>query len=346
MKEVKEILQRVSTFAPDERAVLATVIDLQGSGYRRPGARMLILPNGETFGMVSGGCLESDVMARAKKVLQTGRAEVFTYDTTRDENSVFSLNMGCRGVIRILLESIGRDSPLLHNLHAVRTDRQHRTMATFISHDTSSDTEFGGRLFRTEDGVLNHDRLPGFLQNASELKAQLDRFHQSGSPYAMQAIKLDEGTFEFAFESLKPPVLVLLFGAGADAVPFAKIASQLGWGTRVFDHRPAFLTKERFADADQLVLLSREQPIEHLVADERVAGARVDARQVAEGERSGHRGCAHAARRSPSGSVRSIGAVALTFAGPQVACTHSAKERGARQPSRSLRPELVARTGL
>ena len=267
MKEVKEILDRVSMFGIDERGVLATVVDLRGSGYRRPGARMLIMPDGETVGMVSGGCLESDVMERAKKVLLSGRAEVFTYDTTRDENSVFSLNMGCRGVIRILLEAIGRDSSLLQHLQAVREQRQHRSMATLISHDAGNDTELGGRLFLTADLAVTNDRLPRFLQDAPELRNELSRFHQTGSLYAIQEIRTDERSFEFAFESPKPPVQVLLFGAGADAVPFAKIASQLGWTTKVFDHRPAFLTKERFVDADQLVLLNREEPIEPPAAD-------------------------------------------------------------------------------
>ncbi|MEP6850469.1 MAG: XdhC family protein, partial [Acidobacteriota bacterium] len=70
---------------PDgDRAVLATVVDLKGSGYRLPGARMLITENGDTFGTVSGGCLEADVLERAKRVLKSGYAEVFVYDTTAD----------------------------------------------------------------------------------------------------------------------------------------------------------------------------------------------------------------------------------------------------------------------
>ena len=93
MKEVKEILDRVSAFGTNEKAVLATVVDVQGSGYRLPGARMLMLEDGETYGMISGGCLESDVLERAKKVVKSGRSEVFVYDTTNEENSVFSLNM-------------------------------------------------------------------------------------------------------------------------------------------------------------------------------------------------------------------------------------------------------------
>ncbi|MEO7658155.1 MAG: XdhC family protein, partial [Pyrinomonadaceae bacterium] len=82
MKEIREILSAVSTLALGEKAILATVVDVRGSGYRLPGARKLMLRTGETYGIVSGGCLEADVLERAKKVLATGRAEVFTYDTT------------------------------------------------------------------------------------------------------------------------------------------------------------------------------------------------------------------------------------------------------------------------
>ena len=267
MREVKEILERVSAFAPDERAILATVVDVRGSGYRLPGARMLILENGDTFGMVSGGCLEADVLERAKKVLTSGRAEVFTYDTTNDENSVFSLNMGCRGVVRILLERVGRENILLANLRSVREDREKRTIATLIASDASPDTQMGGRLFWEGKGNFTADRLPDCLQNLQSIRDACGSFHDSEKDYGFQNFETDEGSFEFAFESMKPPIALLLFGAGADAIPVARIASDLGWQITVHDHRPAFLTKERFAQADRLIFHNEENPIETIHAD-------------------------------------------------------------------------------
>lgn len=265
MKEVKEILERVATFGPNERAILATVVDVRGSGYRLPGARMLILENGDTFGMVSGGCLESDVLERSKKVLTSGRAEVFTYDTTNEENSVFSLNMGCRGVIRILLEPVGRDSFLLTHLQNVRDDRKRRTLATVIS--SGNGTELGGRLlYAGEDGFVA-DNIPGSLQNTQTLLDECARFHDSDTNYEFATIETPDGNVEFAFESIRPPVAMLLFGAGADAIPLANIASDLGWHTTVLDHRPAFLTKGRFAKADRIVLHNDENPIEPITGD-------------------------------------------------------------------------------
>ena len=198
MKEIKEILKHVSALADGEKAILATVVDVRGSGYRLPGARMLMLENGDTFGTVSGGCLEADVLERAKKILKSGESEVFTYDTTGDENSIFSMNMGCRGVIEILLEPIGKDSEIIAKMRSAYEDR--------------------------------------------------------------------EPSDEF-----ETPIAVMLFGAGADAVPFVRIASELGWQVTVHDHRPAFLTEERFPNAQKLVHQTVDEPPQ-IHADHRTAG--------------------------------------------------------------------------
>lgn len=270
MKETKEILERVASFAPDDRGIMATVVDVQGSGYRLPGARMLILENGDTFGMVSGGCLEADVLERAKKVLKSEIPEVFTYDTTNDENSVFSLNMGCRGVIRILLESVGPDSILLANLKGSREKRENRTAATLIS--GKDDIPLGGRLFYTRRDGFVSDKLPSSLPTLDSLRYECTRFHDAGSSYGFSTFDTSEGSFEFAFESIKPTVSLLLFGAGADAIPLARNASELGWQVSVFDHRPVYLTSERFAEADRLVLYDRENPIESAASDTRTVG--------------------------------------------------------------------------
>ena len=198
MKEIAEIINTVFSFGPDDGAVLATVIDVKGSGYRLPGARMLILADGRTVGTVSGGCLEADVLERAKKVMASGEAEVFTYDTTGDETSVFSMNMGCRGVIDIRLEPIGKFSEVIGKMRTAYEDR-------------------------------------------------------------------------FANDEFDVPIAVKLFGAGADAVPFVRIATELGWQVSVHDHRPAFLTPERFPTAHMLVHQLADDALTDLETDDRTA---------------------------------------------------------------------------
>lgn len=253
MKEISQILHKLSELTHDERAILATVVDVRGSGYRLPGARMLMLENGDTFGMVSGGCLEADVLERAKKVLQSGQAEVFTYDTTDDENSVFSLNMGCRGVIRILLEEVGNDDRLIESLRSAGSRRQRQVVATLISADSSIEVNVGGRVFCENTREIIFEGLPVALNTSHELSTECRRFFSSGTDYDFHTFNLPVGTFEFAFESIEPPISLLLFGAGADAVPLVKIVSELGWDVSVFDHRPAYLTPDRFPTATSLV---------------------------------------------------------------------------------------------
>jgi len=252
-----EIVARVALFDANTRAILATVIDVRGSGYRLPGARMLILQNGETCGTVSGGCLETDVLERARKVLGTGKAEVFTYDTTADENSVFSLNMGCRGVIRILLEPIDRESGLNKLLSCVWHERRKRTLATYIGGDPGETVRVGERVFLSANNKITSgseiaERFPG-------LDDDLRTFSETDAAYETVRYVNEQGEGEFAFESLLPPVLLLILGAGADAVPLARAGFDLGWQVRVYDHRPAFLTHQRFPDADKLVVTGREK---------------------------------------------------------------------------------------
>ncbi len=198
MKEIIEILNAIASFGDDDRAILATVVDVRGSGYRLPGARMLMLANGDTVGTVSGGCLEADVLERAKKVLTTGEPEVFTYDTTGDENSVFSMNMGCRGVIEISLEPVGKHSPLIGEMRAAYESRE-------------------------------------------------------------------------ASPNVEIPIAILLYGAGADAAPFVRIAAEIGWQVTVHDHRPAYLTNARFPTAKNIVLLSSDESLVPVNADNRTA---------------------------------------------------------------------------
>ena len=254
MKEVSEILRAVSGFREGEQGILATVIDVRGSGYRLPGARMLMLAGGETFGTVSGGCLEADVLERAKKVLASGQAEVFTYDTTADENSVFSLNMGCRGVMRILIEPVGRDAGVIAKLNDVYKNRRPMAAAVVINAG-STDLGVSERVYLA--GSTFGD--PHFLlENVPQLRDDLFTFNGSSSIFETIEYDAEGDVVEFAFETLRPPVQLVILGAGADAVPLAAIGHEIGWQVRVYDHRPAFLTSERFPDADDLVMLDRD----------------------------------------------------------------------------------------
>lgn len=257
-KELLEIIKYFEQAEPEStQTVLATVVDVKGSSYRLPGARMLIGEDGEMFGTVSGGCLEADVLERANRVLQTGAAEVFTYDTTGHDDSVFSLNMGCRGVIRILLE---RPKPeFISFFSRLYNSRRSGLVATLISTKRYG-FNIGARLMLAGDKLVSCDFNPELTENL--LPVSLSVLQEKKS-------KLLENDFgEFFLEYISASVPIVIFGAGADAVPVAETAKNLGWYVTIVDHRAAFANKERFPPADRIILTRPENLGDHLTIDE------------------------------------------------------------------------------
>jgi len=267
-KEIQQIIEKLNSFAPDEKAILATVIDVVGSGYRRPGARMLIDKNGYGIGTVSGGCLEADVLERAKKVLQTNTPTVITYDTTKDENSLFGLGMGCRGIVRILLEPIEKEKSLVRHFQDVVEDRTRLCIATMI---TSSRAVTGGRMFYSaEDYEEEFDfvNLPNDIEKLEDLKNDCRTFYKDNKTPEVRRYKIGDDDFEIFFENIIPPLELKLFGAGYDALPLVKFAKELGWRISVVDHRPAFANAERLPEADQIFAAKIQDLDDHFFEDE------------------------------------------------------------------------------
>jgi len=268
MKELQEILKRISQFKENEKAILATVVDVVGSSYRRAGARMLIDANGYSIGTVSGGCLEADVLERAKRVLKTGEATVITYDTTKDENSVFGLGMGCRGVIRVLLEAIEKESFLFRVFQFLFEHRHRQFIATIISSDRAV---IGGRIFYSAFDQFDFEHLPNEVEDFGELKNDCEKFFAQNKAAEVRAYKIGDDYFELFFENISPPLSLLLFGAGFDALPVVRFAKELGWRVTVIDHRAVFANEGRFPEADEIVVSRAEDLPAELFADENSA---------------------------------------------------------------------------
>src|SRR5262249_3784751 len=104
-RETSEIVERTIVLASaGRRAAIATVVRIDGSAYRRPGARFLIEDDGRTLGGVSGGCLEADVREIAQGVMQTGTPRLLHYDTGTDDKMIWGLGLGCNGAVDIFVQ--------------------------------------------------------------------------------------------------------------------------------------------------------------------------------------------------------------------------------------------------
>src|SRR4029078_10413949 len=103
MKEIKSIIHAYNTIDfSHTKAALATVARVEGSSYRRTGARMLVLDNGTYLGGISGGCLEGDALRRAQKSIASNKTSVVTYDTTKDDDHQIGVGLGCNGIIDVM----------------------------------------------------------------------------------------------------------------------------------------------------------------------------------------------------------------------------------------------------
>src|SRR3954466_14515885 len=112
MKEIKDILQSFEEARTSgKRTALATVVHVEGSSYRRPGARMLVTEDGQLTGAISGGCLEGDALRKALLAIDQQKNKLVTYDTTDEEDAKFGVQLGCNGIVHILFEPIIADQP-------------------------------------------------------------------------------------------------------------------------------------------------------------------------------------------------------------------------------------------
>jgi xanthine dehydrogenase accessory factor len=200
-------------------SVLATLVTVEGSSYRRPGARLLIPLHGRGIGSISGGCLEEDVIARARRVHETGTPESVTYDTTSENDLIWGVGLGCHGITRVLLEKVA--SRPAWAMALAESFAARRPVALAVVHEGTS--------------------LPLGTRLASELPA---------------SARAEDGVF---FQTVSPPTTLILFGAGDDAQPLARLAKELGWHVTVADPRAAFATNERFPMADARVVASAHE---------------------------------------------------------------------------------------
>src|ERR1700712_3470314 len=102
MKEIKDIIRAFDeASAAGRQTALATVVHVEGSSYRRPGARMLVTDEGRLTGAISGGCLEGDALRKALYVMNEQRSMLVTYDTMDEEDARLGIGLGCNGIIQV-----------------------------------------------------------------------------------------------------------------------------------------------------------------------------------------------------------------------------------------------------
>lgn len=218
--------------AQGESFVLATVVATEGSTYSKTGTQMLITADSHLRGLLSGGCLEVDLVEHARKVLAAGTTHVASYDMRGEDDLLFGIGSGCEGAMRVLLQRVGpveKWQPL-SQVAACAEARCAETLGLIV------DGAAAGRAWWTGGGNAPWPEPQAIrdARAADDTRPRLLECRIEGEPVRVLVLPL-----------ALPPRL-LLCGAGADAVPLARLAVGLGLAVTVCDHRPALATADRF----------------------------------------------------------------------------------------------------
>lgn len=266
MKELQDILRAYQdSRTRGLKAALATVVKTQGSTYRRAGARLFVREDGSTIGSVSGGCLENDVIEKARKVMQSDRAVTAVFDMTSPDDDLWGYGQGCNGVIHVLLEPLQglRSSRTLRFIEECIDFRRMGVIASVFRTDGEMSVEVGSRLLSSHGAIEEDIRHPVLV---SALIEESEHALNEGSSRSRE-FRFTEGVVEAFIEIIQPPVSLTLAGAGTDAIPVARLAKELGWQVTVVDHRPAFANRERFPTADRILVSRPEESVNSFASD-------------------------------------------------------------------------------
>lgn len=251
-KETVAVFRRAEELAAaGRRAALATVIRIEGSAYRRPGARLLVEDDGATLGSVSGGCLEGDVREVALAALRKGIPGRRIYETGADENEAWGLGLGCAGAVELFIEPL--DAAVLH---AIARAREHFAAARpFVFA-----TVVGGSASPGRSVVVSSSGETSGSTDDPALDSEIAR--RAPEWIARRVSRLVAiGPAEVFVHVLAAPPSLLLFGADDDAKPIVAFASAVGFLVTVIDHRAAFLAEERFRNAERRLVRRPEDGI-------------------------------------------------------------------------------------
>lgn len=230
-----------------EPSVLATLVGVEGSSYRMPGAHLLLGTEGPQAGNLSAGCLEADLQARVQEVLASGQPRLVTYDLGSELDLVWGTGMGCEGKAEILLEPIlpGRLAPWVHFCAQQLERRRTCALATVVA--VRGDAAFAiGDRFAYDDH--DHGLLPINGTLSIELGRACAQVREKGRS-ARQVFQVPSGEVDFLVEPISPPIALWIYGAGEPARILARLAHLLEWRVEILDHRPALATPERFPEA-------------------------------------------------------------------------------------------------
>jgi len=268
MRELDAIIAQYEHLKSDRTdCVLATVVHVEGSSYRRAGARMLVDEFGNITGAISGGCLEGDALRKALLAIHQQKNKLITYDTSDEDDALMGAQLGCNGIIQVLFEALDYNDSLnpCELLKIVITTKNPLAIVIQFNLDRSLD-QSGTVLLIDENskytGKQPEKELFNLILEQSQLciKNNKSQFAEFSNKDEIQQVFI---------QNYQPPVKLVIVGAGNDAQILSQQAELLGWDVIITDGRSTHANKERFASSCQVIVSKPEQTLENIDIDHR-----------------------------------------------------------------------------
>ena len=242
MNELERIVREAARLeAAGTAYLLATVVRVAGSSYRRPGARMLVAGDRWVSGCVSGGCLEGDVMLRGAHRSRAG-AVVVTYDSTTEDGEPWGVGLGCNGIVDVLLEDVEPGAPheALAFAQACFAAETAGALVTVIG-SAHGAVPVGARLALGPGSELVLPIADPVIRRALDHAAR----------GAAGVVELTELGVTALVERIAPSPQLFVLGSGHDAAPIVTLAQSIGMRVTVADR--AVRQGSRFLTADRVI---------------------------------------------------------------------------------------------
>lgn len=261
MKELKDIILAYDrAVAQHKKTALATVVKVEGSSYRRPGARMLVTEDGDLTGAISGGCLEGSALRKARLAMFQQQNKLEIYETTDEDDGRLGIQLGCNGTVYILFEPIIDEDE--HNpiqlLKKALQQRKNSIIATVFS-PNNSQLQTGTCYFFNREEKISLSKSPAIEKDGQFLFSQ------------QNSVVKEYADHSVLYQFIPPPIRLVILGAGNDAQPLTELASVLGWDIIIVDSRPLYCTTERFQKASQICRVKPSEVLTAVTIDEQTA---------------------------------------------------------------------------
>jgi len=254
--QLSYLLQQWHPHKDQAEWVLGTIYDHHGPCYRKTGAMMLFNSTGQQLGMLSGGCLESDIGKNARKVMQTGQGMLLCYDGNDEDDMSFQLGIGCGGTVHIMLQLINADNNYLELANVLqalldRTPGIYRQQVSVVKTTVAKINAAENNTAKTNEALVNEVQL-----NELPLKEAVFDLNSNITSAVKAQLTTDNAQVP-ASKWLATPIIpephMLIAGGGLDAQPMVAIAHQLGWRISLWDPRPANGRREHFLNANHII---------------------------------------------------------------------------------------------